>query len=158
MPHIDHLLASLSGGTLFSKLELAHAYMQFHFEEKSKKLTTINTEKGLYRYNCLPFGIAAATSFFQRIIENILHRMNNVVVYIDGVLSMGLTEEGHLDNLQAVLSQSEKAGLHLKHHKYAFIMKTVEYLEHTISQEGLRLNSKRSKHPQQLLHRLMFHS
>ena len=88
-------------------------------------------EKGLYHYNCLPFGTVAATVFFQRTMENILQEMPKVIMYIEYILVTGPTEERHLNNLQAVLSQSKKAGLHLKCHKYAFIMKAVEYLEHT---------------------------
>ena len=51
LPRIEDLFASLAGGKLFSKLDLAHAYQQIPLSEESKKLVVINTHKGLYRYN-----------------------------------------------------------------------------------------------------------
>ena len=66
LPRVEDLFADLAGGTIFSKLDLAHAYQQIGLDEASKKLTTINTHKGLFEYNRLPYGISAAPSIFQR--------------------------------------------------------------------------------------------
>ena len=46
LPRIDDMLASLSGGTAFSKLDLAHAYVML--DDESKGMATVNTHKGLY--------------------------------------------------------------------------------------------------------------
>ena len=46
LPRIDDLLASLGKGKLFSKLDLADAYLQLALEEESKKYVTISTHKG----------------------------------------------------------------------------------------------------------------
>ena len=48
LPHIDDTFASLEGGKMFSKLDIAHSYQQILFDEASKRLTTINTTEGLY--------------------------------------------------------------------------------------------------------------
>ena len=66
LSRIDDLLASLGKGQLFSKLDLANAYLQL---EDSKKFVSISTQKGLYRYNRLPFGVASAPAIFQRTME-----------------------------------------------------------------------------------------
>ena len=78
LPRIDDMLASLSGGTAFSKLDLAHAYQQIVLDDTSKKLATINTHKGLYRVDRLPFGVASAPSIFQRIMETVLQGLPSV--------------------------------------------------------------------------------
>ena len=49
---------------MFSKLNLSHAYLQLQLEEESKEFVTIVTHKGLFRYNRLPFGVAAAAAIF----------------------------------------------------------------------------------------------
>jgi len=64
LPRIDDLFTALSGGKIFSKLDLAHAYQQIALDEESKKLVVINTQKGLFQYNRLPFGISAAPAIF----------------------------------------------------------------------------------------------
>jgi len=51
LPRIEDLFASLSGGQLFTKLDLAHAYQQVSLDSHSQLVTTINTHKGLYCYN-----------------------------------------------------------------------------------------------------------
>ena len=63
LPKIEDLFSSLSGGKLFSKVDLASAYQQILLEEHSKEYTTINTHKRLYCYNRLPFGVVSAPSF-----------------------------------------------------------------------------------------------
>lgn len=69
---LEELLATLSGGKIFSKIVLAAAYQQVVLDEDSKKYTTINTHKELFVYNRLPFGISSVPSIFQRIMENMM--------------------------------------------------------------------------------------
>ena len=64
LPSVKDVFAMLAGGKSFTKLDLAHAYSQIPLSKASKQYVTINTHKGLYRYNRLPFGITAAPSIF----------------------------------------------------------------------------------------------
>lgn len=57
LPHIEDLFAPLAGGQCFSKVDLSHAYLQMNVDEESGKYLTISTQKGLFQYNRLPFGI-----------------------------------------------------------------------------------------------------
>ena len=43
LPRIDTIYASLGGGTLFSVIDLRHAYLQMEVEEQSRPFLTINT-------------------------------------------------------------------------------------------------------------------
>ena len=74
LPRIEDLFAALSGGQEFTKLDLANAYLQLPLEDKSRQYVTINTHKGLFKYNRLPFGVASAPAIFQRTIESLLPR------------------------------------------------------------------------------------
>lgn len=71
LPRVDDLFANLSGGKSFSKLDLSQAYFQLPLAEDSKKFVTINTHKGLFVYNRLPFGVSSAPSIFQRTMETL---------------------------------------------------------------------------------------
>ena len=50
LSRIEDILASLSNGKTFTKLDFAHAYQQIPVAEDAKKLTTVTTHKGLFRY------------------------------------------------------------------------------------------------------------
>ena len=137
LPRVEDLFSALSGGTVFSKLDLSHAYLQLPLDDASKPYTTISTHKGLFQYERLPFGIASAPSIFQRTMESLLSGLPNVCVYIDDILVSGTTEEDHLHNLDSVLTRLESAGLTLKKSKCTFRASSVEYLGHVIDAQGL---------------------
>ena len=111
LPKPQELLATLSGGQRFTKLDLSAAYQQMLLEEESRKLVTINTHLGLFRYCRLPFGIASAPAIFQRAMDTLLQGIPHVICYIDDVLVTGLTEEEHLQNLVQVLHKLLEQGM-----------------------------------------------
>lgn len=137
IPKIEDLFANLSGGTSFSKLDLSQAYSQLTLDDDSKQYTVINTHRGLFRYNRLPFGIASAPGIFQRTMESLLSGIPKVMVYLDDILVSGTSEENHLENLHLVLNRLEKAGLRLKKEKCEFMVPNITYLGHKIDSEGL---------------------
>ena len=137
IPRAEDLFASLSGGKSFSKLDVAHAYLQLPLDEESQKMVTINTHKGLFQYQRLPFGISSAPAIFQRKMESILEGIPHVCVYIDDILITGPSSDEHLASLKLVLSKLEEAGMRLKREKCSFLMPSVEYLVHKISAEGI---------------------
>ena len=71
IPRIEDLFAKLEGGKTFIKLDLSQAYQQLKLDEGSKKYTVVNTQKGLFRYTRLPYGISSAGAIFQRAMENL---------------------------------------------------------------------------------------
>ena len=50
IPKIEDLFATLHGGKQFTKLDMSQAYQQILIDEESRKLLTINTHRGLFRY------------------------------------------------------------------------------------------------------------
>ena len=137
IPKVEDLFATLAGGKSFTKLDLSQAYQQIELEETSKNYVVINTNKGLFRYTRLPYGVSSAPGLFQRAMENLLQGLPHVVVYIDDILVTGDSNESHLANLREVLIRLEDAGLRLKKNKCVFMAPSVTYLGHKIDGEGL---------------------
>ena len=105
LPRVDDLFTAMSGGKVFLKLDLTHAYQQVLLSEIPKKYTTINTTKGLFEYQRLPFGISSAPAIFQRAMKGLLQDLPGVIVYLDNMLVTGPNKEEHLKNLNKVMDR-----------------------------------------------------
>ena len=97
----------------------------------------VNTHKGLFRYNRMPYGISSAPAIFQRIMESLLKGIPHVVSYLDDILISGSTVQEHIDTLDQILNRLEKAGLKLQQKKCTFMVPEVVSLGHKINAQGL---------------------
>ena len=100
-------------------------------------LTAINTTKGLFVSNRMPFGISAAPGIFQRTMEKLIQGIPMTVAYLDDVLVTGRTPEEHHSHLKQVLERLQKAGLRLKWEKCSFGRPSCTYLDYRIDGEGI---------------------
>ena len=137
IPKVEDLFSTLAGGKIFCKIDLSQAYQQLPLADESKQYVVINTQKGLFRYTRLPFGVSSAPGIFQRVMENVLQGIPNVIVYLDDILLSSPTESDHLQLLNQVLDRLDKAGLRAWKEKCQFFVPSVSYLGHKIDGEGL---------------------
>ena len=138
LPLLEELFHKLSGGTKFTKLDLADAYLQIKLDESSKQLVVLNTHQGLYHYKRMPFGLSCAPAIFQRIIEQIVGDISVVACYLDDIIVIGKTETDHLTNLQRILERLKESGFRLRKSKCSFFQSSVVYLGHVIDKDGIR--------------------
>eukprot|EP00079_Xenopus_tropicalis_P035744 XP_017949515.1 PREDICTED: uncharacterized protein K02A2.6-like [Xenopus tropicalis] len=137
LPLIEDIFASLAGGLKFNKIDLAQAYLQMEVEENAKHYLTINTPKGLYRYNRLVFGIASAPAIWQRAMDQVLQGIPHTKCYLDDIIVTGTDESEHLENLKRVLTRLEEYGLRANKEKCAFFKDSIQYCGHIIDASGL---------------------
>ncbi|KFD67385.1 hypothetical protein M514_20421 [Trichuris suis] len=138
LPTPDDLFTVLNGGRLFSKLDFADAYLQVEVEDDSKELLTVNTHRGLYRYNRLPFGVKSAPGIFQQIMDTMIAGLSGAVAYLDDVLVVGRTVEEHNRNLDAVLNRIMDFGFKIRREKCQFGLEEVKYLGFIVDKHGRR--------------------
>lgn len=98
IPKVEDLMAVLTGGKQFKKLDMSHAYQQIQMDDQSKKYLTVNTHRGMFTYNRLPFGVSSAPAIFQRTIEGVLQGIPQVAVYLDDILVTGKTPRNASQN------------------------------------------------------------
>ena len=118
----------IGGGEKFSNLDMSQAYQQLLLEEDPKKYLVINTHKGLFAYNRLPYGVSSAPGIFQRVMENLLQGIPFTVVRVDDVLVSGKHDAEHLNNLEEVFRRL----------KCVFMAPEVTYCGHVIDRNGVR--------------------
>ena len=143
LPKPADLMACLTGGKRFTKLDLTSVYQQMPLDTASMKLVTINTHQGLYEYTRLPFGVASAPAVFQRAMDNILQGIPGVICYLDDILVTGKSDTDHLHNLQEVLQRLQNHGVRLRKEKCEFLKESVEYLGHRIDERGIHTSPKK---------------
>ena len=81
---------------------MSQAYQQLVLDDDSKGIVTINTHKGLFSYQRLPFGVSSAPGTFQRTMETILAGVPRVLVYLDDIIVTEASQEEHMSNLKQV--------------------------------------------------------
>uniref|UniRef100_A0A5S6QM53 RNA-directed DNA polymerase n=1 Tax=Trichuris muris TaxID=70415 RepID=A0A5S6QM53_TRIMR len=144
LPSPEDIFSTLNGGTMFSQLDFSDAYLQVEVSEQCKELLTINTHRGLYRYNRLPFGVKSAPGIFQQIMDTMIAGLHGVVAYLDDVIVVGRTEEDHQRNLDALLQRINEWGFHVRLNKCQFAKPEVKYLGCIINKHGRRPDPSRT--------------
>ena len=134
---IKGIFASLGGSTMFSKVDLWHAYLQMELEEHAKELCIVSTHEGLYRYNRLPFGVSSAPALWQRTMELILQGIPKTQCLLHDIIVAGSSEEEHFHILEQVLERLERHNLAIDMDKCAFFQTSLEFCGHRIDADGL---------------------
>ncbi|XP_026289200.2 uncharacterized protein K02A2.6-like, partial [Frankliniella occidentalis] len=143
MPTIEEAFSALSGGAVFSKIDLTDAYTQLAVDDDAAKLLTVATHKGLFSVHRLPYGLSAAPGIFQRMMCDLLTGMDGVVVWLDDILVTGRTRQEHDGRLHEVLKRISDKGLRVNAKKCQFHKSELEYLGFKLDSTGRQPMRKR---------------
>lgn len=140
MPQIQDILGSLHGARIFSTLDLKSGYWQVELEPESIPKTAFVTSSGLFEFLRLPFGLKNAAASFQRLMECVLREIKGkcCFVYIDDIVVYSKDENEHLLHLSQVFSCLNQAGLTLNLKKCNMMQRSLTFLGHVISEEGIK--------------------
>ena len=139
LPKIDELNANLQGYKVFSTLDLRSGYYHIGLSDSAKPKTAfVVSGMGKFEFNRVPFGLAQAPAYFQRLINEVLTDCNFAMGYLDDIIIFSKTKEEHLQHLEEIFERLRKAGLKLKLQKCSFFKKHIQYLGHLISDEGIQ--------------------
>ena len=89
LPDQDSIFARMSDANWFCVIDLSNAYQQLELTQDSQEILTLNTPFGLFRYTKLPFGVSAAPSIFQSVIDKILGNIEKARAYLDDIIIWG---------------------------------------------------------------------
>ena len=134
LPHIDHSLRLLGNQQWFSTMDLASGYWQVAMPADAKRKAAFVTHEGLYQFRVMPFGLCNAPATFERLMDRVLCGMcwSRCLVYLDDVISFGMTALEALQRLEEVLERLSAFGLQLKAKKCTFMQTEVAFLGHIV--------------------------
>ena len=145
LPRISEMLSRLSEGKIFSKLDANSGFWQVKLDPKCKLMTTFITPWRRFCFKRMPFGISSAPEFFQRGMEKILEGLEGVVCLMDDVLVYADDVETHWERLRTVLNKISESGMTLRKDKCVFASKTVKFLGHIVSGDGIKPDPEKVK-------------
>ena len=145
LPRIDMLIDSLKGAKYFASLDLFSGYHQVSMKPEDQEKTAFAAGPlGFYQYSKMPFGLCNSPSTFQRLMEQVLEglTMKTCAVYIDDIIVFAPSREELYTRLSEVFNRLRTANLRPKPKKCSFLQTKVEFLGHTVSQEGVQCSTK----------------
>ena len=104
-PHMEDLSSQLAGKKVFSKLDLRKGYYQVPVAAKDVPKTAVITPFSLFEFLRMPFGLRNAGQSFQRFMDEVLHGLDCIFVYLDNILVASNTVEEHHVHLKEVLKR-----------------------------------------------------
>lgn len=140
LPRIDDTLDALGGACWFSTLDLKSSYWQVELAEEDRHKTAFTVGPlGFWECNRMPFGLTNAPATFQRLMESCMGDLylSYCLLYLDDIVVYSKTYEEHVVRLEAVFQRLKDQGLKLKPSKCEMFQKSIKYLGHIISEEGV---------------------
>jgi len=139
IPKQDEIFNALLGAIFFTLIDANKGYHQFLLSLASRKFTGFVTDRGMFWYKRVPFGLKNAPSHFQRAIDTILgrYKFEFALAYIDDIIIYSKTLVDHIRHVALVLQALERVGMTLDEKKCHFGYQSLKLLGHRISRLGL---------------------
>ncbi|KAH7708133.1 Gag-Pol polyprotein [Aphelenchoides avenae] len=145
IPQPEDLFNALKDSKFFSALDLSDAYLRIELDDESKKLRSITTHRGFYRFDRLPFGVKPAPAIFRSVMDQMLAGIPLASVYLDDIVVGGKTLEEHTQARFQVLESIAACGFHINLKKCHFLLRKIHYLGRVFDAEGIRPDPERTQ-------------
>jgi hypothetical protein len=139
LTRIDETLDLVSDSSWFSSLDQRSGYLQVPVSPEERPKTAFCTDRGLWQFRVLSFGLCNAPATFERLMDRVLAGVpcQGCLVYLDDILAHGSSFQMALESLRLVLQTVAAAGLKLHPNKCRFMRKEVEILGQRLGGEGI---------------------
>ncbi|KAM1610288.1 hypothetical protein ACFXTN_020705 [Malus domestica] len=141
------LIDSTAGCELLSFMDAYSGYNQILMNHPDQEHTTFTTDRGLYCYKVMPFGLKNAVATYQRLVNSMFAEQigKNMEVYVDDMLVKSKYADQHITNLSETFTILKKYRMRLNSNKCAFGVGSGKFLGFMISQRGIEANPEKIK-------------
>lgn len=142
IPNINDVLDKLGKCQYFTTLDLTSGFYQVEMHPSDIPKTAFNVEHGHFEFLRMPMGLKNAPSTFQRVMDNVLRGLQNVIclVYLDDIIVFSTSLQEHMVNLEKVFQRLSESNFKIQLDKSEFLKLETAYLGHVISNEGIKPN------------------
>ncbi|KAM2077654.1 hypothetical protein COP1_023960 [Malus domestica] len=147
LPFIDRLIDSTAGCELLSFMDAYSGYNQILINPSDQEHTAFTTDRGLYCYKVMPFGLKNAGATYQRLVNSMFTEQigKNMEVYVDDMLVKSKHADQHITNLYETFTILKRYRMRLNPNKCAFGVGSGKFLGFMISQRGIEANPEKIK-------------
>ncbi|XP_021817133.1 uncharacterized protein LOC110759389 [Prunus avium] len=147
LPRINQMVDAIAGHELLSFMDAYSGYNQIFMSPADREHMAFITDKGLYCYNVMPFGLKNAGATYQRLVNKIFSELigTSMEVYVDDMLVKSKTADSHLHNLSIMFDVLKKYNMRLNPNKCAFGVSSGKFLGFMINQQGIEDNPEKIK-------------
>ena len=146
LPYINAILDKLRKARYISSLDLKEGYWQVPLAPESRQITAFTVpSRGLFQFRVMPFGLHSAPATFQRLMDLVIGPEMDpyCFAYLDDIIVLGETFEQHLSLLTEVFHRLRSANLRLNPEKCQFGRRSLQYLGHLVTAEGIHTDPEK---------------
>ena len=136
------LVDATTGHKLLSFTDAFSGYNQILMHQDDQEKMAFITEKGIFYYKVIPFGLKNVDTTYQRLINKMYadYLGNLMEIYIYDILVKFLYTEQHLDHLRQVFEVLQKYNMKHNATKCSFGVASSKFLSFMVTQRGIEAN------------------
>jgi len=146
LPLISELIDSMGTKKVFMKMDLRWGYNNVRIKEGDEWKVVFTTHLGLFEPAVMYFGLMNSPATFQAMMNDLFRNIINkrdVVTFIDDVLVVTETEEGHDKIVEEVLRRLEENDLYVKPEKCVWKVREIGFLRVIMGPEGFKIEKEK---------------
>ncbi|GFZ05223.1 hypothetical protein Acr_17g0007950 [Actinidia rufa] len=139
LPKIDLIVDATSKHELLSFMDAFSGYHQIKMYPPDIEKTSFITERVLYCYKVMPFGLKNAGATYQRLVNKMFKEQirKTMEVYIDDMLVKSLRSSDHIAHLEEAFSILRRYQMMLNPSKCIFGVSSGKFLEFLVTKHGI---------------------
>ncbi|KAJ9557881.1 hypothetical protein OSB04_012495 [Centaurea solstitialis] len=143
LPHID----ATAGHELLTFMDANSGYNQILMHKDDQEKTAFMTDKGIYCYKVMPFGLKNAGSTYQRLVNRMFkdHLGRTMEVYIDDMLVKSERSQDHIQHLKQSFDILREYKMKLNPTKCSFGVRAGKFLEYMVTRRGIEASPEQIK-------------
>nr|XP_017245120.1 PREDICTED: uncharacterized protein LOC108216789 [Daucus carota subsp. sativus] len=147
LPHIDTMVDSTAGHELLTFLDASSGFNQIQMEPSDAEKTAFITERGIYCYLAMPFGLRNASATFQRLVNKMFKQQigRTMEVYIDDMVVKSKRAEDHVRDLEEAFDILREFNMKLNPSKCNFAVSSGKFLGHMVTRRGIEASPEQVK-------------
>ncbi|KAJ9561688.1 hypothetical protein OSB04_006848 [Centaurea solstitialis] len=147
LPHIDAMVDATAGHELLTFMDAYSGYNQILMHTDDQEKTAFMTDKGIYCYKVMPFGLKNAGSTYQRLVNMMFkeHLGRTMEVYIDDMLVKSERSIDHVTHLKQSFDILRQYKMKLNPTKCSFGVRAGKFLGYLVTQRGIEASPEQVK-------------